>query len=74
MTMLTDYLVKCPHSGCGWFGSLFPKGSQEPWRAAVPTVREVVFECPRCNGEWHAQVIGDDVKSLPLAEMASSPS
>lgn len=68
--MLTDYLVKCPHSGCGWFGSLFPKGNREAWRAAVPSVREVTFECPRCHGEWHAQVIGDDVKALPLEDLA----
>ena len=70
--MLTDYLVKCPHSNCGWFGSLFPKGNREAWLAAVPSVREVTFECPRCHGEWHAQVIGDDVKPLPVEELATS--
>ncbi|HKB38418.1 MAG TPA: hypothetical protein VKD72_18390 [Gemmataceae bacterium] len=70
--MLTDYLVKCPHSSCGWFGSLFPKGNGEAFRAALPSVREVVFECPRCHGEWHAQVIGDDVKPLPVEELITA--
>src|SRR5262249_30333986 len=69
MDMLTDYMVKCPHLGCNWSGSLLPKGNHEAWRAAVPTVRAVTFECPRCHREWHGQVIGDDVKPLPLEEV-----
>ena len=67
--MLTDYMVKCPHTGCNWSGSLLPRGNREAWRAALPTVHEVAFECPRCHGEWHAEVIGDDVKPLPLVEV-----
>ena len=67
--MLTDYMVKCPHHGCGWSGSLLPKGNRDAWRAALPTVHEVAFECPRCHTEWHAEVIGDDVKPLPLVEV-----
>lgn len=69
--MLTDYLVRCPHPGCKWYGALFPNGNREAWRSATPNVNEVVFECPRCHGEWHARVIGDDVKPLPLAELAT---
>src|SRR5205814_584414 len=34
--MLTDYLVHCPHAGCNWHGSLFPKGNREAWRPAAP--------------------------------------
>ena len=70
--MLTDYMVKCPHLGCNWAGSLLPRNNREAWRAAVPTIQEVTFECPRCHGEWHAQVIGDDVKPLPVVETAAS--
>jgi hypothetical protein len=68
--MLTDYLVTCPYPDCHWFGSLFPQGNPEAWKPALPTCHEVVFECPRCHGVWHAQIIGDDVKSLPLEEVA----
>jgi hypothetical protein len=35
-------------------------------------MKEVVFQCPECQGEWHARVVGDDVVPLPLVEMASS--
>jgi hypothetical protein len=69
--MLTDYMVRCPHVGCGWYGPLFPKGNREDFRPALPSCREVTFECPRCHGEWHARVIGDDVKPLPVEELAA---
>jgi hypothetical protein len=45
-----------------------PKGNREAWRAATPTTNEVVFCCPRCHREWHARLVGDDVKPLPLEE------
>ena len=67
--MLTDYIVHCPHVGCGWYGPLFPQGNRDAFRPARPSCREVIFECPRCQGEWHAEVIGDDVKSLPVEEL-----
>jgi hypothetical protein len=66
--VLTDYLVHCPHEGCGWRGSLFAKGNREGWRPAVPTTREIVFECPRCHGEWRARIVGEDAIPLPLEE------
>jgi hypothetical protein len=68
--MLTSYLVKCPHLGCHWFGSLLPRGKAEEWQGAVPSATIVVFECPECGGEWHARVRGDDVVPLPLPELA----
>jgi len=68
--MLTSYLVTCPHPGCHWFGSLLPHDHLEAWRSAIPTTREVAFQCPRCDREWHARVVGDDVVPLPLAELA----
>lgn len=68
--MLTDYLVSCPHFGCNWRGSLLPEGNQEAWRTAVPRVREVVFCCPRCGGTWHAEIMGDDVRPLPVTDSA----
>jgi hypothetical protein len=64
--MLTSYLVSCPHFGCNWFGSLLPQDTAEAWRGASPTRKEVVFQCPLCQGEWHARVVGDDVIPLPL--------
>ncbi len=64
--MLTSYLVKCPHFGCDWFGSLLPRGNPE----AGQTAQVVVFECPHCGGEWQARVRGDDVIPLPLPELA----
>ena len=67
--MLTDYMVKCPHPGCNWSGSLLPKGNRDAWRSAIPTVHDVLFECPRCHCEWHAEIVGDDVKPLPLVEV-----
>ncbi len=68
--MLTDYVVTCPHHDCHWSGCLFPRGDREAFRPAVPRVREVAFECPRCHREWHARVVGDDVK--PITESALS--
>jgi hypothetical protein len=66
--MLTDYMVTCPYTHCRWRGSLLPSGDGKAFRAALPTTRVVEFQCPRCHGEWHAQVIGDDVKPLPIEE------
>lgn len=68
--MLTSYFVSCPHLGCDWFGSLLPQGDSHIWRGSVPTVRTVRFECPQCHGEWQARIDGDDIKPLPLEELA----
>jgi hypothetical protein len=70
--MLTSYLVKCPHAGCDWFGSLLPSRNTESWRASVPTTPIAVFQCPRCEREWRARVVGDDVRPLPLDELVHS--
>jgi hypothetical protein len=66
--MLTSYMVKCPHAGCGWFGSLLPRSNADSWCGAIPTVDEAVFQCPRCRNEWRAKVRGDDVEPLPIEE------
>jgi hypothetical protein len=68
--MLTSYLVKCPHLECGWFGSLLPLRDVEAWRGPIPTVPIAVFQCPRCDKQWRARVVGDDVKALPVEETA----
>jgi hypothetical protein len=70
--MLTDYMVTCPHEGCHWSGSLLPHGNLSAWRAAVPTTRVIVFQCPRCHREWHARIVGDDAKPLSLEELATT--
>lgn len=67
--MLTSYLVRCPYPGCNWFGSLLPQGRPEAWRGSSPTLKVVTFQCPQCQGEWQARVVGDDVVPLPLEEV-----
>ncbi len=71
--MLTDFMVTCPHVGCNWSGSLLPCSNLEAWRGATPSTQVVLFRCPHCHGEWRAQLVGDDVKPVPLmdARMAS---
>ena len=69
--MLTSYLVACPHFGCEWFGSLLPARDTDSWRGSAPTVPIAVFQCPRCQREWRAQIVGDDVKTLPLDQNAA---
>ncbi|MCS6850357.1 MAG: hypothetical protein NZ700_04215 [Gemmataceae bacterium] len=66
--MLTSYMVKCPHVGCDWRGSLLPRGDKSAWRGITPTTPRVVFECPNCARTWQARVVGDDVEPLPLEE------
>jgi len=67
--MLTSYVVKCPHLGCDWFGSLLPCGDVKAWTAGNRSI--VRFQCPQCQGEWNARVVGDDVRPLPLEEVAA---
>ncbi len=67
--MLTSYVVTCPHPGCDWFGSLLPQGDAESWRGSSPNNKVVVFQCPQCQSEWPARVVGDDVVPLPLEEL-----
>jgi len=69
--MLTSYRVTCPHLGCHWMGSLLPHDHLEAWATSSPTTKMVTFECPQCQREWHARVVGDDVVSLPLEELAT---
>lgn len=66
--MLTSYWVRCPHSGCGWFGSLLPSSDADSFRGAIPKVKQAAFECPNCHGEWRGRIIGDDVENLPLEQ------
>jgi hypothetical protein len=64
--MLTSYLVRCPHAGCGWFGSVIPRSNSEPAPIPARLRTVVVFRCPQCAGEWLARTVGDDVVPLPL--------
>jgi hypothetical protein len=70
--MLTSYLVSCPHFGCGWNGSLLPCRNAEAWRGFTPTTSIAVFECPRCQRLWRGRIVGDDIKPLPLEELAET--
>lgn len=67
--MLTSYMVKCPHSGCGWSGSLLPCSNANAWHVAQPIIPKVTFQCPKCERQWQARVRGDDVEPLPLDEV-----
>ena len=64
--MLTDYMVTCPRPGCHWSGSLLPAGHLEDFRPAHPSAKVIAFCCPRCHGEWHARIVGDD--ALPIQD------
>jgi hypothetical protein len=68
--MLTSYLVRCPHPGCNWFGSLLPQNQPEAWRNSTPSIRVATFQCPQCQTEWQGRVVGDDIQPLPVEEMA----
>jgi hypothetical protein len=70
--MLTSYLVKCPHSGCDWFGSLLPRTNRNAWRGPTPEAPIAEFQCPRCQREWQGRVVGDDVVPVALAEPSVS--
>lgn len=70
--MLTSYLVRCPHVGCNWFGSLLPLNNPEAWANSTPTVKIATFQCPRCQGDFQGQIKGDDVIPLPQEAIAAS--
>jgi hypothetical protein len=70
--MLTSYRVKCPHLDCNWSGSLLPQGDTRLFQGALPSTNHVVFQCPACEGQWLAKVVGDDVKPLPLEQTATA--
>jgi hypothetical protein len=69
--MLTSYWVTCPRLGCHWSGDLLPHDDSRTFAAAVPAKRIVTFVCPKCQGEFHARVKGDDVVPIqPQEELA----
>jgi hypothetical protein len=43
---------------------LLPSANRDAWRPAKPTTHDVAFHCPRCGREWHAELVGDDVRPL----------
>jgi hypothetical protein len=50
---------------------LLPRDA-EAGRGPSPPNAEVVFQCPTCQGEWHARIVHDEVEPLQVAEMALS--
>jgi hypothetical protein len=64
--MSNKYLVKCPHAGCQWWGSLSASPDVDGWRGASANVSIVAFQCPRCHQVWRGRVIGEDLEMLPL--------
>jgi hypothetical protein len=71
--MLTSYVVKCPHLGCDWFGSLLPLTDVKAPPGMSPSRPIVRFQCPQCQGGWSARIVGDDVRALPVKELAAAP-
>ena len=59
--MLTSYVVKCPHEGCTWRGSLIGRDQVHPWSLRSASPREVVFHCPKCRSDFEGRVRGEDV-------------
>jgi hypothetical protein len=70
--VLTSYWVACPHADCHWSGSLLPQNEADSWRGLAPVPGVVVFQCPHCQGEWQAKVVGEDVVPLPVQAPVSS--
>jgi hypothetical protein len=70
--MLTSYWVSCPNVGCKWCGTLLPQTDTQLFRPASPTVKIIVFQCPRCEGQWRARIVGDDVVPLPPEQKVPS--
>jgi hypothetical protein len=69
MVMLTSYRMSCPH-GCGWSGSLLPQTDTNLFRGALPNVKLIAFQCPQCESQWAARVVGDDIINLPVEKKA----
>jgi hypothetical protein len=69
--MLTSYWVRCPHDGCKWCGTLLPLTDTQLFRPALPTVKTIVFQCPSCERNWRARIVGDDAVPLPADEKVS---
>jgi hypothetical protein len=69
-------MMKCPHLGCNWSGSLLPTGAWDAWRhgasVTVYATKDVVFRCPKCNGEWHAHIKGDDIE-IEMPDLTPAP-
>jgi hypothetical protein len=69
--MLTSYWVNCPHAGCKWSGTLLPLSDTQLFRFAAPTVKTIVFQCPQCERQWRARIVGDDAVPLPPTSEAA---
>jgi hypothetical protein len=67
--MLTDYFVHCPNEECNWRGTLFPKSNRERSPVAVGMMNVIHFQCPHCQREWRARIVGED--AIPLPELAA---
>jgi hypothetical protein len=52
---------------------LLPHEDRHVCDPAVPTKRIVSFICPKCQGEFHARVKGDDVVPLTPEEEPALP-
>ena len=70
--MLTSYWVNCPHAECKWCGTLLPQTDTQLFRPASPKVKTIVFQCPQCEKQWLARIVGDDAVNLPLETKVSS--
>ena len=60
------HLVKCRQFGCHWSGLLSPRRDTDCISVHEPIGAIVVFRCPCCQQEWHARVLGGQVKPLRM--------
>jgi hypothetical protein len=67
--MLNAHLVKCRQFGCHWSGLLSPNCAADSTGEFVHTGTIVVFQCPCCQQEWRARVLGGRVKPLPMDDV-----
>lgn len=71
--MLSSFRVTCPHTGCGWTGSLLPSLAQGGVDAEIPSAQVAWFHCPGCGGDWKVRITNDRITALPPDSPRSGP-
>jgi hypothetical protein len=51
---------------------VLPLTDTQLFRPASPMVKTIVFQCPSCERQWRARIVGDDAVPLPADEKVSS--
>jgi hypothetical protein len=72
--MLSSYSVTCPHTNCGWTGSLVPSLLRGGANAEIASMQHAWFRCPGCDRDWEVQIRHDKVTVLPVGASVSGKS